>query len=362
LLLVEWQRRRVPQPYYEEKVAAAQLAADCMETIKQRRIALGHPIDPAVDPAETGLIGAALTPATSTAGRLAAKRISANPNFAAIVVAYLKRAGVKPGDAVAIGYSGSFPGLNIAVEAAVQTLELRPIGISGAAASQWGANLPDFLWLDMERTLYDAGKIRFRSRAASLGGVEDRGLGMSDATQQTLREGIARNGLVTIEADGFTESVERRMQLYHDEAGNKPIKCYINVGGGATSVGKSLGKKQFRSGLHTRLPSRARNIDSVMTRFLAAGVPVIHLIRVTAMANRYGLETEPRSPAVVGQGDVFERYEYNGWYAAAALASILVLLGVLNRGAGFSSQGASFFSRGAGAGNRKSTVVTPQTN
>ena len=219
LLLVESHRRRVPEPYYEEKVAAAQLAADCMEAVKQRRIALGYPIDPAVDPAQTGLIGAAMTPATSTAGRLSAKRISANPNFAAVVVTFLKRAGLKPGDTVAIGYSGSFPGLNIAVEAAVQTLELRPIGISSAAASQWGANLPNFLWLDMERTLYDQGKIGFRSRAASLGGVEDRGLGMSDETQQTLRKGIARNGLATIEGGNFTQSVDERMQLYQDQAG-----------------------------------------------------------------------------------------------------------------------------------------------
>jgi len=334
LLLVESHRRRVPERYYEEKVAAARLAADCMETIKQRRMALGYAIDPAIDPAETGLIGAAMTPATSTAGRLAAKRISANPNFAAVVVALLKRAGVQPGDTVAIGYSGSFPGLNIAVEAAVQTLDLEPIGISSAAASQWGANLPNFLWLDMERTLADEGKIRFRSRAASLGGVEDRGLGMSEETQQTLRKGIARNGLATIEAGNFTQSVDERMQLYHDQAGIKPIKCYINIGGGATSVGKSLGKKQFHSGLHRWLPKRARNIDSVMTRFLAAGVPVIHLIRVTAMASRYGLETEPRSPAVVGEGEVFERYQYNGWYAVATLAGILAMLGVLNRRAG----------------------------
>jgi poly-gamma-glutamate system protein len=347
LLLVESHRRRVPERYYKEKLAAAQLAADCMETIKQRRIALGYAIDPAIDPAQTGLIGAALTPATSTAGRLAAKRISANPNFAAIVVALLKRAGVQPGDTVAIGYSGSFPGLNIAVEAAVQTLDLRPIGISSAAASQWGANLPNFLWLDMERTLFDAGKIRFRSQAASLGGVEDRGLGMSDETQQTLRQGIARNELATLEGGDFTQSVEQRMQLYQDQAGTEPIKCYINIGGGATSVGKSLGKKQFHSGLHTRLPARARNIDSVMTRFLAAGVPVIHLIRVTAMASRYGLETEPRSPAVVGQGEVFERYQYNAWYAAAALAGILAMLGFLNRRAGLTG--------------REPSLVTPQS-
>ncbi|HTU25761.1 MAG TPA: poly-gamma-glutamate system protein, partial [Pirellulales bacterium] len=296
LWLVETHRRRTPEPYYEEKVAAARLAAECMATVKERRIALGHPIDSAADPAATGLIGVAMSPATSTTGRLAAKRISANPNFAAVVVGYLKRAGLKSGDTVAIGYSGSFPGLNIAVAAAVQTLGLRPIGISSAAASQWGANLPDFLWLDMERVLFEEGKIGFRSQAASLGGVEDRGLGMSDETRQTLHAGIARSGLPSLEADSFPGSVDGRMQLYRDASKTAPIKCYINVGGGATSVGKSLGKKQFRTGLHTHLPRRARGIDSVMTRFLANGVPVVHLIRVTALAHRYGLETEPHRP------------------------------------------------------------------
>ncbi len=349
LLLVESHRRRAVQPYYAEKIAAAQLAAESMEAVKHRRIELGHPVDPVVDPAQTGLIGAAMTPATSTAGRLEAKRISANPNFAAIVVSLLKRAGVQPGDTVAIGYSGSFPGLNIAVEAAVQTLELRPIGISSAAASQWGANLPDFLWLDMERTLFERGKIRFRSQAVSLGGMEDRGLGMSEATQQTLRQGIARNDLPTIEADSFTHSVEQRMELYRDRAAGAPIKCYINIGGGATSVGKSLGKKQFRSGLHRRLPARARDIDSVMTRFLAAGVPVIHLIRARALADHYGLETEPHEPAIVGQGEVFERYEYNGWYAAGALVSILATLGFLNRRAGVTDQPASIITPRSGS-------------
>ena len=39
-----------------------------------------------------------------------------------------------------------------------------------------------------------------------------------------------------------------------------------------------------------------------MTRFLAAGVPVIHLIRVAAMAHRYGLETEPAVAGGRGAG------------------------------------------------------------
>ncbi len=318
----------MPAPDHEEKLAAAQLAAECIAAIKERRIELGYPIDPVVDPADTGLIGAAMTPATSTAGRLAAKRISTNPNFAAVVVEMLKRAGVQPGDTVAIGYSGSFPGLNLAVDAAVQTLELKPIGISSIAASQWGANLPGLLWVDMQQMLYEQGKIAFRCAAASLGGVEDRGLGLSDQTRHVLRDAIARNHLTMIEPDSFSGAVDERMRLYRELAGHRPIKCYINVGGGATSTGKSLGKKQLRSGLHRRLPRRASDIDSVMTRFLAEGVPVIHLIRVRAMARRYGLSTDPAGPFAVGQGDVLERYQYNNWYASGVLAAILAALGV----------------------------------
>ena len=42
-----------------------------------------------------------------------------------------------------------------------------------------------------------------------------------------------------------------------------------------------------------------------MTRFLAAGVPVIHLIRAKALADRYGLETEPRFAGRCGAGRCF---------------------------------------------------------
>jgi poly-gamma-glutamate system protein len=305
-----------------------------MSSIKQRRIELGHPINPAVDPGQTGLIGSALTEATSSAGRLAAKQIAANPNFAAVVVGYLERAGLERGDTVAIGYSGSFPGLNVAVAAAVETLGLRPIGISSAAASQWGANLPDFLWLDMEQVLAEQGKIGFRSRGASLGGVEDRGLGLSETGLEALNRGIARAGLEPLAASSQSEAVDRRMELYRREAGDQKIKCYINIGGGATSVGKSLGKKQLRWGLHKRLPRRAQGIDSVTNRFLAEGVPVVHLIRVREMARHYGLPTDPSEPVVIGQGEVFERSTYNRWYAAAALAAIVAMLVLLNRRVG----------------------------
>jgi poly-gamma-glutamate system protein len=305
-------------------VAAAELADRCFKQLRAARLRRSLPIDTDVDPLETGLVGAAMTPATSHSGLLAAKQASINPNFAAVVVEMLKTAGVRQGDTVAVGYSGSFPALNVCTLAALETLQLKSVGISSASASQWGANFPEFLWLDMEQELYQAGLIARRSVAASLGGVEDRGLGMTSETRAALQAGIARSGLTTLEAPSFTRSVDQRMEIYQQQASPARIKAYINVGGGTTSVGKTLGKRLLRSGLNTSLPRRAHDIDSVMTRFLKLDVPVVHLIRVADLARRYGLPEEltTRAPRV-GEGQVFERRDYNRWYASLVLVGIV---------------------------------------
>ena len=60
---------------------------------------------------------------------------------------------MKEGDPVAVSFSGSFPALNIAVYAAIRTLNLKPTIISSVSGSQWGANDPAFLWIDMEHFL-----------------------------------------------------------------------------------------------------------------------------------------------------------------------------------------------------------------
>lgn len=329
LLLVEVNQVAVRQRYYPEKLAAAELAAKCMDRLRDERLDRGMEIDPENDPAESGLIGVAMSSATSTYGMLRAKQLSVNPNFAAAIVEMLKQAGVQEGDTVAIGYSGSFPAINVCVVAAIETLKLKPIGISSAAASQWGANLPEFLWLDMEQILHDAGLISFRSSAASLGGVEDRGLGMDTDTIEALMAGIDRAGLPLVTPvdtnETFSQSVERRMELYIGKAAGARIKAYINVGGGTTSVGKSLGKHLLGSGLNYTLPKAARDIDSVMTRFLAKEVPVIHLVRVEELARRYGLsvDAERTQVPIPGEGLVFFRRQYNTYYVMGVLAIVL---------------------------------------
>jgi len=250
LVAVESFRVKKPQPYYKEKLAASRLAREAMNIVKLEREKRGIPIDHDADPALTGLIGSLMTPTTSNTGYLAAKQVSVNPNFAAVMVQMLKKAGVRSGDVVAVGSSGSFPALNICTYAAIKTLGLKPIIITSAASSQWGANAPNFLWVDMEKVLEEKGIFPYRSVAASIGGIEDRGLGLSQDGRSKLLSAIERNKLRLLHVKNFQDSIEQRMVIYREQAGDRPIKVYISIGGGTTSVGTRVGKRLFKPGLN----------------------------------------------------------------------------------------------------------------
>jgi poly-gamma-glutamate system protein len=113
-------------------------------------------VDVVNDPNETALIGQDITPITTDRGYIEAKLTSTNPNFAAVVVDMLKESELEKNDVVAVAFTGSFPGLNIAVHSALQTLKLKPIIITSVGASNWGANDPYYTWLDMEKSYTSA--------------------------------------------------------------------------------------------------------------------------------------------------------------------------------------------------------------
>jgi len=273
-------------------VQAARLAQRAFTAVREARERL-VPLDPELDPAGTGLIGLRRSPVTTVKGSLGAKQTTANPNWAALITELLQRAGVRRGDAVAAGLSGSFPALNIATLAALQALGARPVVIASVGASQYGANVPGLLWPDIERLLNEKGILRVRSVGLSLGGQLDRAGSLKREGRRMLREAIHRHGARMIRAPSFAESLEQRMKLY--DAGG-PIRVYVNIGGGAISVGTHRGKMAFRPGLSRGLPPDATEIDSVMTRFARRGVPVIHLIRISELSRRFRLPWRPRVP------------------------------------------------------------------
>jgi len=316
-----------PEPRSEmqlqQMLEASRLSNEAMDIVRSERKRRKLPIDPIADPAGSGIIGVAMSDITSNTGNLLAKQTTLNPNWAAVAVRLLREAGVREGDTVAVGLSGSFPALNISLYAAMATLRLEPIVISSVSASQWGANHPKFLWLDMERVLYDHKVFPFRSTAASFGGAEDRATGLSEEGLKILRRAISRSKLPLIEPENYAESVVERMAIYRDKAGGKPIRAYVNVGGGTSSVGTHRAKFAFRPGINRSTPPRAALIDSVMARFLDEGVPVIHFLQVNRMAKRFGLPVSPQVRPAVGTGQVFLQRRYNPWLTLGSLSLVM---------------------------------------
>ena len=326
LLLVENYTVKEKQPYYSKKIKAARLAQQAFDVVRQERLRKNLPIDPESDPAQTGLIGELLSPLTTNPGHLPSKQTSANPNFSAVIVHMLKRAGVKEGDKVAVGFSGSFPALNICVLAAIDTLKADPIIISSAGSSQWGANHPDFMWPDMEKLLKEKHIFPYRSVVISRGGIDDRALGMPKSARKALDKVIERSGVPMLETANYAESVEKRMAIYSEYSSDADIAVYINVGGGTTSVGTKVGKRMFKPGLNRSIPRGDVDIDSVMTRFVLDGVPVIHLSKIHVLAERFGLPLQPVVTPKIGEGKIFYKKVHSYGLTAVVLFVIVGLL------------------------------------
>ncbi|WP_425398566.1 poly-gamma-glutamate system protein [Aeoliella sp.] len=310
----------------QTKIVAAELADRGMKAIRQARLERGYDIDHRFDPAKSGMIGDAMTPVTSLPGHLEAKQTSVNPNFAAVAVELLQQAGVSEGDLVAVGCTGSFPALNLALFTAIDAIGAEPIVIHSAASSQFGANLPDMLWLDMERVLYEQGIISFRTSAATLGGFGDRARGMSDQSQSLLTASIERSSVKQLMPETLNDSIALRMSHYQSAAAGRPIAAYVNVGGGAASIHGADGRTAFGSGLSQDAPADAEAVDCVATRFALEGVPTINLAGAVPLAKSYGLPIAPQELPTVGDGGVFTSTRPSRLLAGVLLVVVLAMV------------------------------------
>ena len=331
LVATEAFKETLVQPHVEEKLEAARLMQRAMEAIQNHRVRRVGPIDLEADPTNSGMLGLSSSVTTTNTGSLEAKRTTLNPNWAAVVVQLLYDAGVERGGTIAVGVSGSFPALNLAAFSAAEILDLEAISIASVGASSWGGNIPNLTWLDMERVLSDVAILGTRSIAASLGGTRDRAIGMPKTGRRRLREAIKRASVPFIETETDLDSIESRMALYREHAGDRYIQAYVNVGGSLASIGPKTVKRLYRPGLNVRLDPHAVHVDSVMKRFLRDGVPVVNLSKIVPLAEQYGLPLEPVALPQPGQGLVFEREGYNRLLVAGLLGFLLVSLWALLR-------------------------------
>src|SRR5262245_26622978 len=124
---------------------AVKTAIDGQHALAAARQARGLPVN-AGDSFGTGLIGVASSPITTDLGTLASARTSSDPVFAAAVVQMLFEAGVRPGDDVAVGMTGSFPGFDLSVYAGIEAIGAKPLVISSIGSTEYGANEQTFTW------------------------------------------------------------------------------------------------------------------------------------------------------------------------------------------------------------------------
>jgi poly-gamma-glutamate system protein len=330
-------RKAEPYPLRDVQFAASRRMEAAERVLKDAIVAEGIPIE-ADDINGTGLIGPEWTALTSTLGILEAKRTTLNPNFAALMVRYLHEAGLKEGDVVAVGASGSFPALTIATLCAAKEMGLRALTIASFGASMYGATRPELTTPRMLRLLTAAGLLPDTLIAVSPGSDYDHGENPLFEDARGLIAGLAaETGVEFIDFDSanLEASIARRMELYEERAGGRRIACFVNVGGASPNNGTSSYTLEFPQGLVLDPPRIPLTRDrGLVYEYASRGIPIINLLNVRLLADRAGLPYDPAPLPRPGEGGVYYEVHYLKLLIIAVVAAVA---GVLAAGAAASA-------------------------
>jgi len=293
-----------PRPVAAAIARRAQEAETTMrqaeDLLRQAKVRAGVSDDPEAGPDASGLIGSELTPLVTTLGSLEAKRTAANPAWARVLTERLAGAGIGRGDLVAAGFSGSFPGLNVAVMAACRALGADVAAVSSVTASTWGADQPGFTWPEMEARLVEARIVPRASIALTAGGEADSALDLEPgdrAVAMATLEGAARRlDVPALHPSSFEEAVRQRLVCYRRASNGRPIALYVNVGGSSASLGRSPGILRMRSGFLPPGPFDRSRDGGVTARFASDRVKVLMLLNIRDLALRWGVPLAGRFP------------------------------------------------------------------
>jgi len=207
-------------------------------------------------------------------------------------------------------------------------MDLEPLVLASLGASQWGANHPDFHWLHMQMCLQQKGIFSFRPIAVSIGGDQDMGGDMQEEGRTLLAKDMQESGFRTISDGDLKANVEAKMRIYFQEASGKKIKAFINIGGSWSNLGIDSAILNLRPGLGkiSRFPPVERR--GILYAMAALDIPVIHLLYVKGLVQRYGLSWDPVPLPRPGQGEIYQRILENQKSFLYISVGYLVLFGV----------------------------------
>lgn len=313
--LVEFTKKKVANDYYDIQIEAANIMAKSLELIRQERESRGITISENTDPNKTGIIGEEYTRLTTTLGNLSAKRTSANPDFAALMVKYFKQAGLISGDVIAIGSSGSFPGLILATLSACKATRVKPLLIYSIGASEYGATISNFTFIDMLEILNKNDIIPYQLLAVSMGGNNDQAEAMLFPDSQKVIRDIAKSSDVFfIDTDNLVDNINKRKELYEASAGSKPISMFVNIGGASANYGNTTASITYPNGLIMNGPKIPDNPErGLIFEYQSLNIPVVHLLNIRDLALKNGIPVDPTPLPEIGQSQVFFELRYQKW-------------------------------------------------
>ena len=292
-------RMKSRTPYYAKQIAAAEMMKNCVEKLDTFSFEESG-LD--TDPIFSNLIGVEYSEITTTLGNLNAKRLSANPDFAALLLRWFKELELKQGDKVAIGCSGSFPALSLAAICAAEIGGFEPVIISSVGASSYGANRPNLTYLDIEKYLFDNKIIHYRSVAASPGGVNDIASDLSEEGRKLINAAVKRNHLHLIYEDNLSKNVNERKAIYNR---NGDVKLFVNIGGAQINVGDYYFEKKLHTGVNISRFIAEKSPRSMSGYFISQNLPIIHLLHIEQLVLETELDVNPVSFSKPGKNAVY---------------------------------------------------------
>jgi hypothetical protein len=316
------QKMKIKNKYYAEMLIAAQKNQLLQDEISKERLRRGIAIDKNLDENETGVIGLEWSGITTTLGEIEAKRVSTNPDFAALLVKIFKEQGLKKGDVIAANFSSSFPALNLAFISAADTLGLKTIIITSIGSSTYGANIEDFTYLDMENYLYSKKLITNKSVGYSLGGAGDIGKEFDKDLVEKIKNRIDNYNLEFFYEENFEKNLENRYEFYKIKASNN-IRAFINIGGNLLSLGKNT---DIIDNQKILLSKSTPFKTGLVGKFLKDDIPVFYLLNIKSIALYYNLEYDSNKFSEIGISSIYYISSKNFWnYVIIIIFSLFIL-------------------------------------
>lgn len=317
------------QDHHKEKIAAAEAMQESLEFLKEKHFKNEVVLDNINDPNDTRIIGTQFSEITSGRGSLPIKLSTTNPNFAALMVELYREAGLKSGDHIVIGATGSFPAMNIAASVAAKTIGLKVTYLASVTSSSWGANDPDYTYLDIHKSLKEANLVDFDIAGASIGANQDIGRTLSPEGRDLAIAAIARNDIELILGNRLGECIDQRMDIIRkaEKQYGKPVQLYVNIGGGIASLGSKANADNLSSGLTEQgklddFPDK----KGVVFQMVSQGKPFINMLNVQNLMNKYELPRDPFPLPPIGKGKLFKEVKYNLLNLIISFSALLALL------------------------------------